>query len=85
MVRGEKWYLSHRSHYYQRMTNLGMSHKKVTVIELLFTIGSCIAASAYLWVDGVGRAIPIAVLLSAFLTYGIWICTEEREEGRRLT
>jgi UDP-N-acetylmuramyl pentapeptide phosphotransferase/UDP-N-acetylglucosamine-1-phosphate transferase len=85
MVRGEKWYLSHRSHhrshYYQRMTNLGMSHKKVTVIELLFAIGSCIAASAYLWVDGVGRLIPTAVLLSAFLSYGIRICTKEREEG----
>ncbi|MGA6993164.1 MAG: hypothetical protein WBX50_04620, partial [Candidatus Deferrimicrobiaceae bacterium] len=64
---------------------LGMSHKKVTVIELLFAVGSCVAASAYLWVDGVGRAIPIAVLLSAFLAYGIWICAKEREEGRRLT
>jgi Fuc2NAc and GlcNAc transferase len=85
MVRSEKWYLSHRSHYYQRMTNLGMSHKKVTVIELLFAIGSCIAASAYLWVGGVGRAILIAVLLSIFLTYGIWICTKEREEGGRLS
>ena len=84
MVRGEKWYLSHRSHYYQRMTNLGMSHKKVTVIELLFAVGSCIAASAYLWIDGVGRVILIAVLLSAFLMFGIWICAKEREEGRRL-
>jgi hypothetical protein len=66
------------------MTNLGMSHKKVTVIELLFAVGSCIAASAYLWIDGVGRVILIAVLLSAFLTFGIWICAKEREEGRRL-
>ena len=67
------------------MTHLGMSHKMVTVIELLFAIGSCIAASAYLWVDGVGRAIPIVVLLSAFLSYGITICTKEREEGGRHT
>jgi len=36
LVRGEKWYLSHRTHYYQRMTNIGMSHKKVTVIDLVF-------------------------------------------------
>ena len=84
MVRGEKWYLSHRSHYYQRMTNLGMSHKKVTVIELLFAIGSCIGASMYLWIDGVGRVMLIAILLSAFLTYGIRICRKEREKGCRL-
>jgi len=35
LIRREKWYQAHRSHVYQRMTDLGMTHGKVTSIELL--------------------------------------------------
>jgi UDP-N-acetylmuramyl pentapeptide phosphotransferase/UDP-N-acetylglucosamine-1-phosphate transferase len=29
LIRREKWYQAHRSHFYQRMTDLGMTHGKV--------------------------------------------------------
>jgi UDP-N-acetylmuramyl pentapeptide phosphotransferase/UDP-N-acetylglucosamine-1-phosphate transferase len=30
MLRGERWYAAHRSHYYQRLVQRGMSHGQVT-------------------------------------------------------
>ncbi len=41
MIRGETWYKAHRVHYYQRLTNLGFSHRGVSVIEygLAFGLG----------------------------------------------
>jgi UDP-N-acetylmuramyl pentapeptide phosphotransferase/UDP-N-acetylglucosamine-1-phosphate transferase len=47
LIRREKWYQAHRSHIYQRMTDLGMTHKRVTSIELLAGI-----ACGGLWVWG---------------------------------
>ena len=44
----EKWYQAHRSHFYQRMTDLGMSHAKVTGLEMAFVIASCLAAVLYI-------------------------------------
>jgi UDP-N-acetylmuramyl pentapeptide phosphotransferase/UDP-N-acetylglucosamine-1-phosphate transferase len=38
LIRREKWYQAHRSHFYQRMTDLGMTHRKVTSIELLVVV-----------------------------------------------
>jgi len=46
LIRREKWYQAHRSHVYQRMTDLGMTHGNVTSIELLVGIASCAAAAA---------------------------------------
>ena len=48
MWRKEKWYQPHRTHFYQRMTNLGMSHAKVTGLELAFVVASCLVAILYL-------------------------------------
>jgi UDP-N-acetylmuramyl pentapeptide phosphotransferase/UDP-N-acetylglucosamine-1-phosphate transferase len=70
---GEKWYLAHRSHYYQRMTNLGMSHRKVTVLELIAVAASCIAAAGYLRVGFIGRIVLIAVVLGNFIGFGSWV------------
>jgi Fuc2NAc and GlcNAc transferase len=65
--RGEKWYTAHRSHYYQRMTNLGISHRNVTLIELLLVAGGCLAAAGYLVFGPTGRtALMVAILIGAF-------------------
>jgi UDP-N-acetylmuramyl pentapeptide phosphotransferase/UDP-N-acetylglucosamine-1-phosphate transferase len=67
--RGEKWYAPHRSHYYQRITGLGMSHRKVTVIELLAV--SC-AAAAHTLVGLAGCAVGggiITDLSTGFILY----------------
>jgi len=32
IVRGERWYEPHRTHYYQRLVRLGLPHRRVTVV-----------------------------------------------------
>jgi Fuc2NAc and GlcNAc transferase len=75
---GEKWYMAHRSHFYQRMTNLGMSHQKVTILELLAVAVSCTAATGYLGFDFPGRVIVVIAVLSGFTAGGIWVIQKER-------
>jgi hypothetical protein len=48
---------THRSNFYQRMTDLGMTHRKVTSIELLAGI-----ACGGLWVWGKERAMEAMLL-----------------------
>lgn len=38
MLRREKWWQAHRSHYYQRAVQLGWSHARVSSIVLLFNL-----------------------------------------------
>lgn len=48
MLLGEKWYQAHRTHVYQRMTNLGMSHRKITIMELTAAAASSLAAALFM-------------------------------------
>ena len=75
---GEKWYMAHRSHFYQRMTNLGMTHQRVTILELLTVAASCAAASVYLGFDFPGRVFIVIAVLSGFIAGGIWVMRKER-------
>jgi Fuc2NAc and GlcNAc transferase len=81
MWRGEKWYLAHRSHFYQRMTNMGMSHKKVTLFELLSVIGACIAAEGYFAFGSMGRAAVVVGVLACAAVCGLWVTDKERRLG----
>jgi UDP-GlcNAc:undecaprenyl-phosphate GlcNAc-1-phosphate transferase len=38
VVRRERIFSPHRTHYYQRLTTLGLSHKQVTLLEYLFAV-----------------------------------------------
>jgi Fuc2NAc and GlcNAc transferase len=77
--RKEKWYQAHRSHFYQRMTNLGMSHARVTGYELISVFFSCAAAAAYAGINNyyVRLCIPLGVLI-CFTIAGLLIRTRER-------
>ena len=79
MLRKEKWYQAHRSHFYQRMTQLGISHRKVTVLELFGVAGSCAAAAACLRLGSVGRAAVVSAVLVIFAASGIWVHRKEHE------
>ncbi len=89
MWRREKWYLPHRSHFYQRMTDLGMSHGKVTTIELATVVLSCTAATWYLRSGLPGRAASLLAVLLVLLAGGFAISAKERvprtgaPDGRR--
>ena len=78
LIRREKWYQAHRSHVYQRMTDLGMTHGKVTSIELLVVVASCAAAAACI---PAGPAVRIALVVSvvaAIVCIGIWVRVKEQ-------
>ena len=71
--RGEKWYSAHRSHYYQRMTDLGMSHARVTELELLSVALSCLAAFLYIHAGTMWRLVIVSAVLCGFVAAGAWI------------
>jgi UDP-N-acetylmuramyl pentapeptide phosphotransferase/UDP-N-acetylglucosamine-1-phosphate transferase len=73
LIRREKWYQAHRSHFYQRMTDLGMTHRKVTSIELLVVVASCAAAAACI---PAGPTVRIALVVSVTVGIacgGLWV------------
>ncbi len=78
VIGGEKWYRAHRSHFYQRMTNLGMSHGKVTTIELLVVAASSAAAAVF-----IPAGLPVRIALVVSVAVGIicgggWVWRKER-------
>ncbi len=83
MWRREKWYLAHRSHFYQRMTSLGMSHRGVTGTELLSVAASCAAAWGYMDAGPAGRFAIVAAVVAAFAAAGSVVARKERERESR--
>ena len=77
MWRGEKWYQAHRTHFYQRMNNLGMSHRKVTILELIAVAACCAAAGMYIRFGASGRLVVVATVLAGFVAAGFWISAKE--------
>jgi len=78
MAGGEKWYQAHRSHFYQRMTGLGMSHRKVTSIELLVVAVSCAAAAACIPVGPAARIAIVIAVATGIACIGIWVWVREQ-------
>jgi len=75
--RGEKWYTAHRSHYYQRMTDLGWSHARVTGMELVSAALSCLAAILYLRSGTQVRILIVFAVLTGFLGMGRWVSKKD--------
>jgi UDP-GlcNAc:undecaprenyl-phosphate GlcNAc-1-phosphate transferase len=44
VCRGEAWYRPHRTHTYQRLTDVGWSHQRVTVVTTTISAGVCVSA-----------------------------------------
>jgi UDP-N-acetylmuramyl pentapeptide phosphotransferase/UDP-N-acetylglucosamine-1-phosphate transferase len=61
MVRGERWYTAHRSHYYQRLTQRGLSHRQVTGLYAGLAVAVACAGLVGLIVDAPVRQV-LAVL-----------------------
>ena len=77
LIRREKWYQAHRSHFYQRMTNLGWSHARVTGMELVSVALSCLAAIIYLRSGAQVRVLVVSSVLIGFLVMGIWVSKKD--------
>jgi UDP-N-acetylmuramyl pentapeptide phosphotransferase/UDP-N-acetylglucosamine-1-phosphate transferase len=51
VLRGERWYTAHRSHYYQRLVQLGVSHAQVTALYAGLAVLAAAAALGGLVAD----------------------------------
>jgi len=59
IVRGERWYAAHRSHYYQRLVSRGLSHAQVTSLYAGLAILAAAAALA-----GLSAELPVRISLA---------------------
>lgn len=85
LVRGERWFEAHRSHVYQRLTTLGMSHFGVAVIVAAGTVLTClgglfVARNPALWPVLV---VDIAFVGLAYLGLPLVISLAQRRIKRR--
>ncbi len=64
LFRREKIWLPHRSHYYQRLANMGFSHSKIVIgLIILMSISSLNASTTLIYRD----TIPLSVFLEFIL------------------
>lgn len=78
IYRREQWFKAHRSHYYQRLTDLGWSHARVFWTNLALT--GALSVSALRYADG-GRTTQLLLSVGwlAAMAMGIlWIGARER-------
>lgn len=68
VVRGEKVWQAHRSHYYQRLIRMGNSHRKTAMWEYALMLLSGIAA---LWSRNLSETAQMMLMLFAGAAYGI--------------
>jgi Fuc2NAc and GlcNAc transferase len=73
MLRGEKWYDSHRTHAYQRAVQAGASHARVSGAVL--AINAVLAALAA-WGCLAPRLLPAAVVLALLFLVGLYLGVE---------
>lgn len=78
ILNGEAWYKAHRSHYYQKLSDLGFSHGKIAGLNLALTGGLGASGLIYLKQDpGAQTAIVLAWLL-LFAGAFLWIQSRHR-------
>ena len=68
VLRGERWYAAHRSHYYQRLVRCGLSHGQVTMLYGGLAVLSAAAALFGLYVPDPLRIVLAAVPYVAMLS-----------------
>ncbi len=82
IVQHERWFEPHRSHYYQRLVRLGLSHRQVTGLYGSLAVVAALAALAALLVESPLR--QLLVLLLAYLPMlGVAIGVSRLERAHR--
>lgn len=66
MVRGEKFWIAHRDHYYQRLVRMGWSHRKLALVEYVLMAACCGSALALLDAGAVVQATGLSVWVAAY-------------------
>ncbi len=70
IVKGERWFEAHRSHYYQRLVIAGYTHKQVTLLECGVSVLLGIVGIIYLSASEITRILIIVGSIT-LLTLGI--------------
>jgi UDP-GlcNAc:undecaprenyl-phosphate GlcNAc-1-phosphate transferase len=76
VVRGERWYLPHRDHTYQRLGDVGWSHVRVTAFVALCVAACGALGSVSLGDSGVARVaadVAIVGVVGAYLSAPKWL------------
>jgi len=65
----EKWYQAHKSHAYQRLVQLGMSHKKLALSVLLINVMILwpMSTMAFVWDEYSYYIVAVSILLMSVL------------------
>lgn len=81
-VKRERLLAPHRTHYYQRLTSLGLSHKQVTLLEYLVAMLLGVSALFYFH----GDRLFVSVFSVVWVGFFLWAITKIRsmERGGRL-
>lgn len=64
LFKGEKLWLAHRAHYYQRLVLLGLGHKKTLLLEYAWMLGCSLVAIALFKTSSFGIQLSIFTLFS---------------------
>ena len=72
LLRGDKWYLPHREHFYQRLVRSGKSHTFVTGCEVLLQLITLGLALTYLNSTLTMRILIVAAVLLLWLGFFAW-------------
>ena len=71
MIQRKRIFTAHRTHYYQRLTDLGHSHKQVALLE--YFIAALLGGSAFLLVSGESEFISgLAVIWTGFFLWAVF-------------
>lgn len=81
VVRRERWFEAHRTHYYQRLVALGFGHRAVTLWGCAGMIVASAAAAAYPTSGVVGRGLALALGAGMFTVVVASVSRLERRAG----
>lgn len=81
LFRGEKVWQAHRTHYYQRLVQLGWGHRRTVLSEYVLMLG---CAGSMLWVLSAAIVVQWGVIAAWILGYVVFAGGVKRMEATRL-
>jgi Fuc2NAc and GlcNAc transferase len=78
MLAGDRWYRAHRTHAYQRLTQLGWSHRRIAVAMLVYNV---VVLWPLVWLGTLWNNNLMSVVgLSAALFGVVWVAVHRRHQ-----
>lgn len=82
IIKGEEWYMAHRSHFYQRAVRLGYSHLRVmSILSAVTALETCLAC-LYLKAPPPAQIVVLIASLSVLMAMALWVVIKERRLTR---